>query len=375
MAFATPAIFRGSSKEDAAGWLRHAVWWLSTTRAGQAGNLTAKLHQIAIFLHDEAETWFTNLRIMNVGESYSISQTHHEGENIVRSWEDFVRLFQDRFRRDESERTSDVTALMQSKQRNDQSVEEFVAAIRKRGTIITATQQEIYMAIVSGLRPSIKPQIMQFSPTTITDILRQGKIAERYPMQTVEGTPKQAKNVDTEQLLKAINEIRTKQQDRSHNQTPPRMRFNNNSRDQDRSSSPYSVRNNSVATESMRTSGYQTSADCRSDDDSRSQSPCPDDYSTQYDNYSRDHGTFQHRDRESSSFTQRPWSGHDAHGMTLSNGTNNSRCQNCAKPHMASDRCPARGTVCGNCGKLNHWKAACRSALSYSGFATRTDWY
>ena len=125
--------------------------------------------------------------------------------------------------------------------------------------------------------------------------------------------------------------------------------------------------------ESMRTSGYQTSADCRSDDDSRSQSPCPDDYSTQYDNYSRDHGTFQHRDRERSSFTQRPWSGHDAHGMTLSNGTNNSRCQNCAKPHMASDRCPARGTLCGNCGKLNHWKAACRSALSYSGFATRTD--
>ena len=63
MAYTTPATFRGTSAENAETWFKHATWWLSTTRAGQGGDLRLSLHQIAVLFQEEAQNWFSKLRI------------------------------------------------------------------------------------------------------------------------------------------------------------------------------------------------------------------------------------------------------------------------------------------------------------------------
>ena len=61
-------------------------------------------------------------------------------------------------------------------------MEEFVLGIRRQGTLIGASEQDMYMAGVAGLRPELKSQIMQFDPANLEDIIKRGKNAERYPI-------------------------------------------------------------------------------------------------------------------------------------------------------------------------------------------------
>ena len=363
MAYATPAIFHGSSKENADSWLRHATWWLSTTRAGQADNLVAKLHQIAILFQDEAETWFASLNI-DIGHSSDTSRMHlHNEENRtpgIRTWEDFVIAFKERFKRDESERTSEVTALMQAKQGKEQTVEDFVTSIRKKGNLIGATKEEVYMAVVSGLKTNLKAQIMQFNPTTIEDVMKRGKIAELYPIRVEE-----ERSLDTEKLLKAINEIRSESvSDRRRGQTPPRVRFNDQRRSSERSASPFN--RNEANNNRYEQQRGNTGSGNRYDNIERR-----DRYFNQYRNNNYGDEPQQRWDtnqeirggeqqQPDSRGSNRPFEEENRRSTSFNMQNNQERCPNCARSHQQGARCPAFGTTCSNCGKRNHWRVACR---------------
>ena len=236
MAYTTPVTFRGTSHENASTWWRHASWWLSTTRAGVSGDLRQQLHQIAVLFQDEAQNWFAGLHI---GRSLGSDST------AIRTIEQFEEAFLARFRRAEADRTGDVAALIQMKQTGSQPVEDFVTMIRRQGGIIGATEAEMFMAVVTGLKQDIKGQIMQFDPTSLEEVVKRGKIAERYPLHSmarISMSDTGASQEKLDKIMTAVNELNTRTSGKRPSTPPgqirtatppPRVRFAETSREQE----------------------------------------------------------------------------------------------------------------------------------------------
>lgn len=353
MAYTTPITFRGTSQEDAEGWLRHATWWLNTTRAGTSGSVTQRLHQLAVLFQDEAQTWFAGLG--------------PEGEcRELTSWEAFCAAFLKRFKRDAVDRTGDVAALIQTRQGLNQTVEEFVMAIRKQGSIIGASQDEMYMAVVAGLAPHLKGQIMQHDPVNLEQVVRRGKVAERYPISSPPMAMAQQKHAVSQEgldkILTAINELGSRPSlgaDRARSTTPPRVRFNDTT---DRARSP--ERRPAIWTGDIReprSTGWSDNRMTRYQSPSRYNSQINQNHERWQTSSSR--GRPFEQGRNGGAFRER-WNNQprqQGEGFRRpSYGENGGKCGNCGKDHTREQRCPAKGTTCGNCGKQNHWRICCR---------------
>lgn len=382
MAYTTPNTFRGTSQENAVGWLRHAKWWLDTTRAGSSPDLRRRLHQLAVLFQDEAENWFANLRIgtatsderMASGEGNSSTAIQGVTTQLIASWEDFERAFLQRFKRDESGRTGDITALIQMKQTPGQTVEEFVTAIRKQGTLVNATQQEMYMAVVTGMNQLIKAQIMQFDPPTLDEIVKRGKIAERYPIYSASNntssTAGRSNSRDKlDQLISAVNELSVSASPpsprQSHPNNPVRVRFS--------SAEPRDERDESSTRRSRSQTPTRGELDPRYDrNSSRERSGSPSPRRQGYQDERRDSNS-QQRDRPQfvdgrpGNFSmQRPYREAEnrfVRGQGRPMGGANwqsDRCGRCGRSHGEGGRCPAINTSCANCGRRGHWRVCCR---------------
>ena len=382
MAYTTPTIFRGTSQENAVGWLRHAKWWLDTTRAGSSPDLRLKLHQLAVLFQDEAENWFANLRIAGqsnfersmLGEGSSAATAREDGVPVITSWEDFERVFMQRFKRDESARTGDIAALIQMKQAPGQTVEEFVAVIRKQGTLVNATHQDMYMAVVTGLSQHIKAQIMQFDPITLDEIVKRGKVAERYPIYPVPSRPISASDTTTSreklnQLISAVNELSIGTPPaiprQSHPDTPVRVRFSSGNKDADSErDSPRRGRSQTpTRSEQEPRFGRDISRERPGTPPLRRQEEREgrrgDNNQLRYHPYANDM-------RSGNSGAQRPYEDRNrrlgrGHGRVMEeNNWRNERCDRCGRGHGDGGRCPAATSNCVNCGRRGHWRACCR---------------
>ena len=367
MSYTIPAPFRGTSQEDAESWIRHATWWLNTTRAGQSQILIQKIHQIAVLLQDEGQRWFTRLVIRgdNMVQWGMGQQEEIAPDRVIESWEDFVKKFHERFKRDKTTRANDLAALIGTRQGINQTVEEFVYSIRRQGTLIGATESDMFLAVVTGLLDPIKAQIMQWNPTTIEDILTRGKIAERYPL--IPGGSNISHTEEVCNILRAMNFLQAKSaeaNDRSRSVAPNLVRFfgpdtaatsastgQENSRIHQRNNHYSPIQFEQMQRENYRAPGSTIQGGIyekeRMGDQNRSPSP------TQTSGW-------QNRTINTRAATNRYDSGPRTYRQ-LSEG-----CSNCGLDHYLDDMCPALNTTCYNCGKLDHWSQRCRNAETTS---------
>ena len=363
MSYTIPIPFRGTSQEDAESWIRHATWWLNTTRAGQSPNLIQRIHQIAVLLQDEGQRWFTRLVIRgdNMVRSGMGHQEEIEPDRVIESWEDFVKKFLERFKRDRTTRANDLAALIGTRQGINQTVEEFVYSIKRQGTLIGATESDMFLAVVTGLLDPIKAQVMQWNPTTIKDILTRGKIAERYPL--IPGCSNISETEEVCNILRTMNLLEAKSaeaNDRSRSVTANQVRFFGQGT---------AATSASIGRENPRI--YQ-----------RNNQYSPIQFEQiQVENYSApdstNQGGFYERERmgtqnRSPSLTQTSgWQNRTRHTRGATNrydsGPRTYRqlsegCSSCGLDHNLDDRCPAINTTCFTCDKLNHWTQRCRDA-------------
>ena len=375
MAYTTPVVFRGTSSENAENWLRHATWWLSTTRAGQGPDLKLKLHQIAVLLQEEAQNWFARIRLgrrptsesaLDRGQQRETLQLTGTAEDIyINSWEEFEEAFLDRFRRNPTDRVGDIAALMQMQQSPSQTVEDFVLSIRRQGALVSASEAEMYLAAITGLRPELKAQIMQFDPTNLDEVTKRGKIAERYPINrnAIAGTPqvRDQSQGKLDQILLALNELNNIREpeidQRQRSSTPPRVRFMNqeNDRSQQRSRSAEAPAWNERGTQGM-------------ERNNRSFSPVPSqnrERQSRFDENNFSRGAYRGGGNRGNGGINR--GGRQQYGGN--NFDNNTReyCSRCGGGHGRMRMCPATGATCHGCGRPNHFKRCCRSSRGAQG--------
>ena len=434
MAYTTPVVFRGTSSENAQQWITHARWWLDTLRISQTGTLRQQLHQIAILFQEEARNWFARLRIRDTtggisgsGNSLSAATSRREainrseeisderarietqtpdgrGEPEITSWQDFEDRFLERFKRRPSQRLADVTALMMMKQAMGQTIEEYVAGMRRQGTLVGATDQELFMATITGLRTDIKFAIMQFDPSTLEEVVARGQTAERFLVpstsfnQQLQGVNQLENREMAEQdklsiIISAINNLgngtgraeAAQRTERPGTPPPSRVRFESPERTSERKE----YREADTTTEKSGRPQRSTSRDRDSQYNSRER------YTPPPAQQSRGGGYYEERERTPTPQNQQfqrsadrqngVWRTLQRNGSTAGRGgyqatsprnnyssnyqpysrpnnmNNNERCSNCNFEQHVNGRCPAVGTRCTNCGRPNHWARCCRA--------------
>lgn len=253
---------------------------------------------------------------------------------------------------------------MQWKQETGQTVEEFIAKVRKQGNLIGASQNEIYMAVITGLRHDLKAQIMQWDPVTIEDVIKRGRVAERYPI-TRAYHDNSGRTDEISKLMRTVNEISDKLTtpvQRARSTTPPRVRFEE-------------IRNQDQGTQNRPLAREQTPT--RFETQGRPPTPpqhTQQTYNATNTNREQDRPSYQTRYNDQQRFDQpRPWQQRGTYRQRFNDGpryTGNrygneqqapgASCSSCGRNHEREERCPARGTTCGMCGKMNHWRICCR---------------
>jgi hypothetical protein len=370
MSYTTPIVFRGTSSENAENWLRHATWWLSTTRIGQGTDLKLKLHQMAVLFQEEAQNWFIRIRLGVRPTSTEEAEATRRREDqqpagtpdkiYITSWEEFEEAFLNRFRRNPTDRVGDIAALMQMRQSSSQTVEDFVLNVRRQGALVSATEQEMYLAAITGLRTELKAQIMQFDPTNLDEVIKRGKIAERYPIlrNAAAGPPnpttgKEQSQGKLDQILLALNELQNTPPEATQRQrspTPPRVRFsyqgeNGKSTERDTAASRTTWSTNR---------DYETGGR-----NGRPPSPAPNRNFERQEKGEREtpnRGTYRGNFSGGNNYR----GNQQRYERGNFSGTSE-YCGNCGRGHGRLGTCPARGAICNGCGRPNHFKICCRS--------------
>jgi len=168
-----PEVFNGALQDDSQQWWKYAEMWLSTQRSTDE---IAKINTLGLFFENAAREWFYTLPIGR--------NSPNQGRPITRLNE-FKEAFLEQFKKDESDRFREIQGIWELRQTISQTTEEFVNMVNSRGIKAALDPAQILLAVRSGLRDDIKATIMQHPEIqSVTDIIRWGTIAERYPPAT-----------------------------------------------------------------------------------------------------------------------------------------------------------------------------------------------
>src|SRR5207245_557811 len=74
----------------------------------------------------------------------------------IETYQAFRQLFMERFKRQLEEQREVKASLWKTRQGTDETTEDFVNTIRKKGELYDANDEEMYTAAVSGLRTDVK---------------------------------------------------------------------------------------------------------------------------------------------------------------------------------------------------------------------------
>jgi hypothetical protein len=284
---------------------------------------------VAVFLADAAIDWFETLNLRD-----------------ITTWNQFEEMFTAKFGRNSNDRLSDVTGLMELKQAEGQTVEEFAVLVRKQAAIIGATQEEVYMIVINGLRTDLKCQIMMGEPTTLEDVLRRGRIVERYTLQPVKQKIENIYNISRISLRDG--EIEEEQED-----VRGRVRFKNlNIEGRKKSNETSDVRRREDRSTSPSTERRQRDwSNDRGNNWNR-----PPRFENRRDDYrmERGHGRGGYNQSRYDGNQQRRDYTNDRNRVSQNRG----ECLQCGHRHFGS-RCPAYGTICRKCQKPNHLSKMC----------------
>ena len=305
----TPSPFSGLPKENCREWLNYYKRYVIFKQLPEQ----AAIALFALLMRGAANVWFTSLsddERADLGHVMETFETKFSPAPITK-WK----------------RASDFWSR---DQRPQESVEEYYADMLKRVKDV-GMEEETAMtryAIMRGLRPALRTYVMQQNPTSLDELVTAAKVTEATVTET---TPA----VNSE-ILEAISRL----EQRVTNSIPDNRRSASN----------------------------------------RSPTPTRRDNYRRYDNRGPTKGGFSQAPAQRGAPQARAWgppttqpprftSYQTAPPQQLPQATappfgqqppNQPGCTHCARLHMPGN-CVARGKLCRNCGKMNHFAICCRS--------------
>ena len=288
-----PPSFSGRSTDDAFAFVkefeRYVAWKNVTTD-------DRKRALFAVLLRDNAGAWYD-----------TISDADKSSFDALRS------AFDKRYLSTDAVKHRSARDLFSRKQAESETVDDFVASVRRLALLIGVNDDVIRWVLLCGLKPHLSAIVAQQKATTIDEILDAARLAELTTTQ-----PSSSDTIIMDQLAKLQLEVRRLGQDRvaavgpSRSPTPERRRvaFEH---DYDRRSPTSNVRSSlSSVNQGQR----------------------------------RATPSYNWPQKSGQQFADQP------------------ACFRCAKPNCSGQRgmCVAFGKLCFACGKPNHVSRACKSA-------------
>lgn len=159
----TPAQFRGNRSDDPEAWLQSVEWWLITKRPVDD---RARFAYVAGLLHDDAQMWFNTLDMPIQADGGGIQ-----------TWVQFRAAFVARFQFNAANQWREVAQLWKMTQ-GDQTVEKFITSVKQKGRQAHATEEQIRMAVINGLRANLKTAVLHHDIENLEDVKRWSEVEE-----------------------------------------------------------------------------------------------------------------------------------------------------------------------------------------------------
>jgi len=131
----TPGTFSGQKSEEAEEWLHSISFWIQYKRLRDDSAVAAA----ALLLRDGALQWFNSLDRSTKG-----------------SIEKFEDAFKRRYVELKVDQWKDVVAMFDLKQATGQSVEDFLALVKKKAKKAQPTEDQLNATVIKGLRPYLR---------------------------------------------------------------------------------------------------------------------------------------------------------------------------------------------------------------------------
>ena len=261
------------------------------------------------------------------------------------SWERLLAEFKATYFKSPELKWAQARDLFHDPMRAGERVDDFVIRTRRAAKRLNLGDEMLHYAIINGLTPAIRNQVLAKGVTNLEDTLKTARIAEC----SVQTDPVQALLLDTLQSNKEIarqqsdtfNVLANQIQTLLDNPEVCMMRGN---------------RQQEGPSDRGRPGTYNYS---NGNDNQRQPTPVraqrppprPTPRRVQQENYGRQQEQMSRRENQSRG---------DSNRFSNSNANNRPPCANCGLRHDQG-RCPAFGQVCNACGRTGHFARACRS--------------
>ena len=153
----TPPTFAGKPEEDASDWLRHFQNYC--TYKGYNEQKTLQLFKV-LMVHNAA-LWLDALT-----------------ETVAGDFTQLIAAFNDRYKTHQILKYRYSQELFNRRQQDNESVDDFIAHLKKLSRIVEAEEKMTIMAIMNGLKPNIKLYVMQQKPENLDALLQAARVAE-----------------------------------------------------------------------------------------------------------------------------------------------------------------------------------------------------
>ena len=164
-----PAPFSGQNCEDADAWLRHFLNYCKY----KSYNDEKSLALMRVLLTGNAAVWLESLDLgqetANAGGDEADTETN---------FDKVKKAFEERYKTPEIMRFRSAKEIFSRRQKEDESSDDFVSAMRKLARNIQADEKLTILAILNGLKSSISSYVTQQKPQTLDQLLEAARVAE-----------------------------------------------------------------------------------------------------------------------------------------------------------------------------------------------------
>ena len=152
-----PATFSGKTEEGAENWLRH----FQNYCAYKGYPDQKKLQLFKVLMVQNAALWMDALT-----------------ETIAGDLTQLIAAFGERYKTPQILKYRCSQELFNRRQQENESVDDFIAHLKKLSRIVEAEDKMTIMAIMNGLKPNIKLYVMQQKPENLDALLQAARVAE-----------------------------------------------------------------------------------------------------------------------------------------------------------------------------------------------------